>query len=86
MTFAALRILHGERNPVALSFRSDDPAARLARAQFQHQNNLCTMFTSLSPFVVAQLLPTETDGDGVPDDTDNCPGAPNPIRPTLIED
>jgi Tol biopolymer transport system component len=43
-------------------------------------SSVCGVVSSLSPFAVMEPVstPPDTDGDGVPDDTDNCPGVSNP--------
>lgn len=46
---------------------------------------VCGSVTSFSPFVVAEPA-ADTDGDGIPDDVDNCPAAPNPDQADLDGD
>ena len=41
--------------------------------------------TDSHPFVIAVALP-DTDGDGVPDSSDNCPSVPNPSQEDLDSD
>lgn len=46
---------------------------------------VCGSVTSFSPFVVAEPA-ADTDGDGIPDDVDNCPVTPNPDQADLDGD
>jgi hypothetical protein len=44
-------------------------------------HTICGDVASLSPFALFEAIvapPSDTDADGVPDETDNCPESPNP--------